>query len=95
MASEKVAAHPNTITATFTDEERELLEIFAAEQGIEHLSDAIPAMIHEILRLHDALWDAQFAISTAPLDEMARKALEDYEAGETDGFDVASSLLNF
>lgn len=76
----------HVVTATFTDEEYELLEVFAAEQGIENLSDAVPAMLHELIRLHDALWDAQFAISTEPLDEMARKALEDDEAGLTEEF---------
>jgi hypothetical protein len=72
------------VTATLTDDEWDLLEAFAAEQGIENLSDAVPAMLHELVRLHDALWDAQFAISTEPLDEMARKALEDHEAGLTE-----------
>ena len=35
MATQKVAAHQNTITAALTDEVRDLLEAFAAEQGIE------------------------------------------------------------
>jgi hypothetical protein len=84
MAAQKVAVSPNTITATFTDEERDLLEVFAAEQGIKNLSEAIPALLHELVRLHDALWDAQFARSTAPLDEMARQALADDRAGLTE-----------
>jgi hypothetical protein len=79
MATRKPAVHADhhSITATLTDEERDLLEAFAAEQGIAELSAAIPAMIHELVRLHDALWDAQFARSTAPLDVMAREALKD------------------
>ena len=78
------------ITATLTDEERNLLEAFAAEQGIEDLKDAIPALLHELVRLHDALWDAQFAQSTAPLDAMAREALDEHHAGLTEDFDPNS-----
>ena len=79
MSSQKTAAQVNrhTITVTLTDEERDLLEAFAAEQGIEDLSAAVPAMLHELVRLHDQLWDAQFAQSTAPLDALARQALDD------------------
>ncbi|HVU11649.1 MAG TPA: hypothetical protein VHD90_10235 [Phototrophicaceae bacterium] len=82
--------HQHTITATFTDEEYELLEAFAAEQEIDNLSEAIPALLHELIRLSDALWDALFEISTKPLDEMARKALEDDRAGLTEDFDPNS-----
>jgi len=77
----------HSITATFTDEELDLLEAFAAEEGIEDLKDAIPAMVHELLRLHDALWDEQFKNIPPALDEMARKALDDYHAGLTEDFD--------
>jgi hypothetical protein len=89
MATRKPAAQidQHSITATLTDEERDLLEAFAAEQGIAELSDAIPAMIHQLVRLHDALWDAQFARSTAPLDAMAQDALDEHRAGLTEDFD--------
>jgi hypothetical protein len=86
MAVRKTAV--NTITVTLTDEERELLEAFAAEQGIDKLSDAVPAMIHELVRLHDKLWDEQFARSTEPLDKMAREALDAHRAGLTEDFDT-------
>ena len=90
MASQKTVEQTkrHVITAKFTDEEYELLEMFAAEQRIDDLSAAIPALLHELVRLHDVLWDAQFAISTAPLDEMAKKALEDDRAGLTEYFDL-------
>ncbi len=80
--------HQHLITATLTDEEHDLLEAFAAEQGIEPLEEAIPALLHELVRLHAALWDAQFASPTEPLDATARKALDDYEAGLTEDFDT-------
>lgn len=86
MAVRKTAVH--TITVTLTDEERDLLEAFAAEHGIDELSDAVPAMIHELVRLHDALWDAQFARSTAPLDKLGREALDQHRSGLTEDFDV-------
>lgn len=82
MAVRKTAV--NTITATLTDEERELLEAFAAEQGIDELSDAIPAMIHELVRLHDRLWDDQFRRSTVPLDALAQQALDAHRKGLTE-----------
>lgn len=87
MATQKAALHQKRITTTLTDEEYDLLEAFAAEQGIEDLERAIPSMIHELLRLHDQLWDAQFAQSTAPMDELAQKALDDDRAGLTEDFD--------
>ena len=74
MATQKATTHHNVIAATLTDEEFDLLEAFAAEQGIDDLERAIPAMIHELVRLHDQLWDAQFAQSTLPLDQMVQQA---------------------
>ena len=76
MATQKAAVRHKRITTTLTDEEYDLLEAFAAEQGIEDVGDAIPAMIHELVSLHDQLWDAQFAQSTAPLDKLAQEALD-------------------
>ncbi len=81
MAIPKTKAQHHVITAKLTDEEHDLLEAFAAEQGIEDLQQAVPAMLHEIMRLHDLLWDKQFEQSPAALDAMAQKALDDYRAG--------------
>jgi hypothetical protein len=78
------------MSVALTDEEHELLEAFAAEQGIEDLTVAIPAMIRELVRLHDALWEAQFARSTAPLDKMAKEALDEHRAGLTEDLDTDS-----
>jgi hypothetical protein len=86
MATQKAATDHNVIAATLTDEEFDLLEAFAAEQGIENLERAIPAMIHELVRLHDQLWDAQFAQSTAPLDQMAQATLDNDHKGLTEDF---------
>lgn len=88
MAVPKTATQEHVFTVALTEEEYDLLEAFAAEQGIEDLERAIPAMLHELVRLSDLLWDAQFARSTTPLDEMARKALEDHRAGLTEDFDT-------
>lgn len=88
MALPKQAANQNKITVVLSDEEQALLEAFAAEQGIENLGLAIPAMIHELVRLHDQLWDAQFARSTEPLDKMAKEALEEHRAGLTEDLDI-------
>ena len=82
--------HVLTITTALTDEERDLLEAFTAEQGIEDLKDAIPAMLHELVRLHDALWDMQLKELPPALIEMGKKALEDYHAGLTEEFDTDS-----
>ncbi len=90
MAVRKLTAHQTTITATLTDEERDLLEAFAAEQGIDNLSAAIPALLHELVRLHDERWDAQLAQSSPALVAMGEAALKAYEAGETEDFDVKS-----
>ncbi len=92
MATPKPETQINqhTITATFTDEEYELLETFAAEQGIENLSDAIPALLHELISVHDALWDKQFENLPPALIEMGRKALEDHKAGLTEEIDTDS-----
>ncbi|MBE2268137.1 MAG: hypothetical protein IAE80_07870 [Anaerolinea sp.] len=81
-----------SVTATFTDEEYALLEAFAAEQGIDDLSAALPALLHEIVRLQDQLWDAQFAQSSEKLDAMARKALADHRAGLTEDFELSPTL---
>jgi len=88
MPKDKVAAQHNLMTITLTDEELYLLEAFATEQEIDDLEQAIPAMIHELVKLHDQLWDAQFAESTAPLDKKAFEAHEADKAGLTEDFDT-------
>lgn len=86
-----VQTHHNTLTVTLSDEDRELLEVFAAEQGISDLNDVIPAMLHELLRLHDLVWDAQLSTIPAPLRQMAQKALEDDDNRLTEDFDTKTS----
>jgi hypothetical protein len=76
------------ITAIFTDEEYELLEAFSAEQGIENLAEAIPAMLHELMRLYDKQWDETFAKSLDVVAKMAQEASEEYHAGLTEDFDA-------
>ena len=66
----------HSVTAMLTDGDYELLEVFAAEQGIEDVSAALPALLHEVVRLHDQLWDMQFSQGREKMDAMARKALE-------------------
>ncbi len=88
MATSKAAIQHHSITAQFTDEEYELLEAFAAEQGIDELEQAVPAMIHELIRLHDALWDKQLENLPEALIEMGKEALEEYEAGQTEDIDT-------
>ena len=88
MALPKQATNQNKITVFLSDEEQELLEAFAAEQGIENLEQAIRAMIHELVRVHDQLWDAQFALSTEPFNKMAKEALEEHRAGLTEDLDI-------
>ena len=90
MTVQKPTVHQNTIMATLTDEELELLEAFAAEQGIEDLSAAIPAMLHELLRLHDAWWDSQLEHRPPKLVKEAKAALEEYEASKTETLDTDS-----
>ncbi len=91
MATQKTAqSHTVSLTVKLTDEERDLLEAFMAEQAISELNDTLPALLHEVMRLHDALWDEQFKAVPPALVEMGRKALEDYEAGLTEEFDTES-----
>jgi hypothetical protein len=68
------------ITTLLTDEEYQLLQSFAAAQGI-NLENAIPTIIH------DQLWDAQFAASQDLLHEMAEEAHAEYLAGTLEDFD--------
>ena len=70
-----------------TKEQAEQLQAFGDEHDVAGVSEIISAILDELVRLHDALWDAQFARSTAPLDEMARQAHEDHQAGLTEDFD--------
>lgn len=87
MATQKAASRHHLISVRLTDAEYDLLEAFAAEQGIEDLERAIPTMIHELVRLNDQLWDVQFARSTAPLDQKAQEALDEHRAGLTEDID--------
>ena len=75
-----------------TDEQHNLLESFAAEQGIKDLADALPAMIHELVRLHDELWDKQFAASEHVLERLNNETLAEYHAGLTEDFDFLSMI---
>jgi hypothetical protein len=87
MATPKTAIHDNILAVHLTNEEYSLLESFAAEQGIKDLTQAIPVMIHELLRLHDELWDKQFAASEDVFDQLAKETLAQYHAGLTENFD--------
>ena len=60
------------------------MEAFAAEKGIDDLTLALPEVILEMVRLSDKLWDALFARSTKPLDEMGQEAVEEHRAGLTE-----------
>lgn len=86
-----VQTHHKTLTVTLSDEDWELLEVFAAEQGISDLNEVVPAMLHELLRLHDLVWDAQLSTVPAPLRAIAQKALEDDNTGLTEDFDSKTS----
>lgn len=88
MAAQKLATDQHTIMATFTDEEHDLLEAFAAEQGIEDLSAAIPALLHELVRLHDQLWDAHLTTLPEALVTKGNAALKAYEGGQTEELDT-------
>lgn len=87
MATPKTAIHDHTLIVHLTDDEHALLESFAAEQGIKDLAEALPAMIHELVRLHDELWDRQFAASEDVLDQLSKETLAQYHAGLTEDFD--------
>ena len=72
------------VTAHLTDEEYQLLQSFAAAQGIQDLESAIPTIIH------DQLWDVQFAASHDLLREMADEAHQEYLSGTLEDFDPDS-----
>lgn len=76
-----------TLTVRLTAEEREILEEFAEEQQITDPAEVFRAMLHELSRLHDALWDAQFAGSPEVLKKLAQEARAETEAGLTEDFD--------
>lgn len=61
------------ITVILTAEQYELLEMFAAEMGIEDLSAALPQTLTELVKVYDQLWDMLFAKSTAPLYHLAKR----------------------
>ena len=84
MAIQKTAVHEHQLTVTLTDEQYELLEAFAAEKGIDDLSIALPNVLPELVHLSDQLWDALFARSTEPLDEMGQEAIKEHRAGLTE-----------
>lgn len=86
-----VQTQHNTLTVTLSDEDLELLEVFAAEHGISELSDAVPAMLQELLRLHDLVWEAQLSTIPAPLARMAQKAREDDDHRLTEDFEPKTS----
>ncbi len=88
MAAPKEATRHYQVTATLTQEEHDLLEDFAAEQGIGDLGQAVPATLHELVRLHDQLWDKQLEQIPPELDAMAQKALDDDRAGLTEDLDI-------
>lgn len=87
MATPKTAIDDHIIMVHLTHEEHDLLEVFAAEKGIKDLAQAVSAMIHELMRLHDELWDRQFAASEDVLDQLSQETLAHYRAGLTQDFD--------
>ncbi len=75
------------VTVTLSEEDRELLEAFAAEQGIEDSAEAFRALLHEYVALSDALWDDKFARSGDVLDRLSAQVAEEIAAGLTEDFD--------
>lgn len=69
------------VTVTLSEEDRELLEAFAAEQGIEDSAEAFRALLHEYVALSDALWDDKFARSGDVLDRLSAQVAEEIAAG--------------
>ncbi len=84
MVASKIIAHEHQLTVTLTDEQYELLQEFADEQGIEDLRLALPAMIHALNDMSEQLWNSQFARSPELLKKMAQKALDEHQAGLTE-----------
>lgn len=78
-----------SITVTLSEEDRELLEMFAAEKGIDDPAEALRALLHEFVTLSDALWDEKFAHSGDVLDRLAAEADAEIAAGMTEDFDPA------
>jgi hypothetical protein len=78
------------IKVTLTQEEYELLEVFAAEQGIEKLEEAMPALLHELVKVYDKLWEVTFANSLDVVAKLAQEASDDYHAGRIEDFESES-----
>lgn len=76
-----------SITVTFSEEDREILEMFAREKNIADPADALRMLLHEYVALSDALWDEKLAHSGDVLDRLAAQVHEQRAAGLVEDFD--------
>ncbi len=86
------------VTVALSDEDRELLEAFADEHGIDDLGEALRTLLHEYIAVSDALWEEQFAHSGEALDRLAAQVEEEIAAGRVEIFDpdaIPDSILKY
>jgi hypothetical protein len=76
-----------SITVTLSEEDREILEMFADEHAIDDPAEALRALLHEYVSLSDALWDEKFARSGDVLDRLSAEVDAEIAAGLTEDFD--------
>jgi len=76
-----MAVSTQAMMIVLTDEERDLLQEFAQEQGISDIAYAVGALLHENQRLIDELWDEKLARPNPALDALIAEAQADAAAG--------------
>lgn len=85
-----MAISTRSLVISLSDEQRDILQTFADEQGIEDISDAVGTLLEEYVRVVDALWDEKLAHSGDLLDKLAAEAQAEADAGLTIDLDPDS-----
>lgn len=79
-----MAVSTHTMMIVLSDEDRELLQLFASEQGIDDLAHAVGPLLHEYMNAIDAIWDEKLSRPSAKLDALMAQVQADADAGLTE-----------
>jgi hypothetical protein len=88
-----MAVSLHALQITLSDEDFELLQVFAGEQGISDLTDAVGPLLHEYIRVVDALWDEKLARPNPALDALITQVEAEISAGLTEDFDFDDDFI--
>ncbi|MCK6579622.1 MAG: hypothetical protein L6Q98_16130 [Anaerolineae bacterium] len=79
-----MAVSTHTMMIMLSDDERDLLQAFASEQGIADPANAVGQLLREYARAIDMIWELKLSQNNGALDDLLKQVRADSAAGLTD-----------